>query len=221
MNSFNAFVQKNYTGNGSTPVWLGVVSPRPVGGVLVNAFHKAGLFLPAGTPVAYSEANRTITPLVYFKVNQYTSSTADTINVDACVYGNEFLPAVGDAIMVVPSTFSGTGKAIAVTGVAKNFEGGYDVTIAHQGTPPCQAGDYLVIAAEAGSSKAMAVVPNAYLYNDICINPTLNGEELVSVNASGSVVDFHAEGILINRTPAAAFATQMKAAVPGVMQSTF
>ena len=35
---------------GSVPVWLGTVSPYPIGGTLAPKYAVPGAFIPAGTP---------------------------------------------------------------------------------------------------------------------------------------------------------------------------
>lgn len=58
MKSFNAYGQTTAElGGGSVPVWLGTVSPVPMGAV----FSGSELFLKAGTPVVYNAGERTFT----------------------------------------------------------------------------------------------------------------------------------------------------------------
>ena len=82
-------------------------------------------------------------------------------------------------------------------------------------------GDYITLSASsvAGDNKSIAVIPTHYLYNDIYLGDIDVDNEMAG--ASGSAVAFHADGILINRTPSAPFAAQMKAAVPGVLQVNY
>lgn len=221
--SFNAFTQKVRGNAGqSVPVWLGVVSPRPVGGVLAEAFRKAGILIPAGTPVHFDEAERVITPFAAWKVVSVNTST-HAITVEASPLG--VLPAAGDYLGIVGSTFAATGAAAAVSTVAAGtVEGQYVVTMATAAIDGATAGQYLAwsSATSAGASgKSLANQPNGYLYNDICIEPLLEGESYSYINASGAVVDFHGEGLLINRTPGAPFAAQLKAAIPNVIQVGF
>lgn len=221
--SFNAFTQKVRGNAGqSVPVWLGVVSPRPVGGVLAEAFRKAGMLIPAGTPVCYDEANGTITPFAAWKVVSVNSST-HAITVEGNAFG--VLPAAGDYLGIVGATFATTGAAAAVSTVAAGSTAGqYVITMATSAIDGATAGQYIAwsSATSAGASgKSLANQPNGYLYNDICIDPALAGESYDYINASGAVVDFHGEGLLINRTPGAAFAAQLKAAIPNVIQVGF
>lgn len=221
--SFNAFTQKVRGNAGqSVPVWLGVVSPRPVGGVLAEAFRKAGMLIPAGTPVCYDEANGTITPFAAWKVVSVNSAT-HAITVEGNAFG--VLPAAGDYLGIVGATFATTGAAAAVSTVAAGSTAGqYVITMATSAIDGATAGQYIAwsSATSAGASgKSLANQPNGYLYNDICIEPLAEGESYSYINASGAVVDFHGEGLLINRTPGAPFAAQLKVAVPNVIQVGF
>lgn len=62
--SFNSYgqVTENLLG-ANIPVWLGVVSPIPFGGVLDPAYVIEGALYKAGTPVQYDAATRTYKPM--------------------------------------------------------------------------------------------------------------------------------------------------------------
>lgn len=226
--SFNAFGQsKKLYDAGSVPVWLGTVTAVPVGGTLPSAFVKKDALFPAGTPICLD--GKTITPLVAFVVVSYTAATTgdyDTIVIKPCTYGGvDFIPAANDMLQKLGANFAATGKAakvVAVTALTGDDAGKYEFTVdktANLGS--LSANDILVYSASAtaGTGKAMANQPNAYLYNDIFIgdiDPSLEG-----AGASGAAVKMHAEGILINRTPAADFKAAMAAAVPGVVQVNY
>ena len=221
--SFNAFgtVANDYE-NCHVPVWLGTVSPVPVGGVLASGFKVAGALYGAGTPVYY--ASKTITPLVAFKVVSLTAGDPnDTVVVYPCVYGKAtIIPAAGDKLQKLGATFAATAKAaavIAVTALTGDDAGKYSFTVAHSATlDSLEAGDYLVYsaAASAGSSKSMANQPNGYLYNDIYFGDI--DVTAADAAATGAVVVHHPEGLIINLTSAAPFKAQMAAAVPQVYQ---
>lgn len=226
--SFNAFgsAAKDY-GNPSIPVWLGHVRAVPVGGTLPSSALIKGALYAAGTPIQLK--GKTITPLVAFKVTAFSAGDGsttpnDTITIMPCMLGDvEVIPAADDLIQKVGATFAATGKAAKVVSVAAGATAGtYDVAVAHSATVDTPAaGDYIAFSAatSAGSSKSLAVIPNAYLYNDIYLGEIdVNGE---MAGASGAAVQFHGEGILIKRTPAAPFAALMAAAVPGVLQVNY
>lgn len=219
MGSFNSFVQKKVAGNGSIPVWLGVVSPLPVGGALASKFCKAGMFIPAGTPVNLNEG--VITPMTAYEV-----VAVDSTDHIITVKGNGLiLPEAGDCMMILGTTFATTGACAAVSSIAPAATAGqYDITMTDGKVDSATAGKYLVFAdasAAAASGKSMKAQPNGYLYNDIAIDAAVDGVTFSGIGASGAVVRNHAEGILINNTPAAIVKTQMKEAVPGVEQINY
>ena len=223
MSSFNAFVERVREGSyQSVPVWLGVVSPRPVGGTLTAAFQKPGMLIPAGTPVYFDEANRTIAPFANWEVVSVNTST-HAITVKANAFG--VLPAANDFLGIVGATFATTGAAGKVSSVAADATAGqYVITLTDAKLDGATAGQFLAWSsadAVAASGKSLANQPNGYLYNDIFISPLLPGQTSVQDTASGAVVDFHGEGLLIKRTTGAAFAAQLKVAVPNVIQVGF
>lgn len=192
--TFNAYGQRKYTfENHNVPVWLGVVSPVPVGGVLASAYAKAGAYFAAGTPV--NLAGGVLTPLVLFKVKSVSGNAATVI----CY--SSILPAVGESVKTL-SASGNAGSANAVTAVVDNGDGTAVLTL----TTATTANTILALNAE--------IVPNGYLYNDIEIDPNATKD----IAATGAVVKAHIDGILIDRTPAAEIAAYMSAKVPGVVQ---
>lgn len=231
--SFNAYgSEAGNIGQSHIPVWLGTVTPVPVGGTLVSAFLKKGLLLGAGFPVKLDA--KEITPFIGWVVKAFTAGdgvevTTDSIFLYAAELGGvKILPEVGDFIMRVGSAFSSTGKAAEVTAVDLVTEGDnagtYEVKVAHAATVDTpSAGSVIAIssAVAAGSSKSLKVIPNGYLYNDIYLGDLDDSDAAVSaktIAATGAVVKFHSEGLLVELTPASAVKAQMAAAVPGVLQ---
>ena len=229
--SFNTYgSEAKNIGQSHVAVWLGVVSPRPVGGVLNTDFLKKGILIPAGTPVNLKE--KVITPLVAFKVLAYSaageSDTYDEVTIAPNTdFGVEILPAAEDMLQKLGDTFATTAKAAevhSVTALTGDDAGKYKIEVAKSANlGSLTAGNYLVFSASAtaGSSKAMANQPNGYLYNDIYLgNLEVDSDAITAktIAATGAVVDFHGEGILVDLTPAAPFKAAMKAAVPSVIQ---
>ena len=224
--TFNAFGSAtNDLGKSHTPVWLGVVGPVPVGGTLDKAYAKPGFFLGAGAPVNLT--NKVIKPFFAWKVVSFTAGDGTTVTTDTVVVkpAGGVAPAVGDFIQKVGSSFSATGKAAEVASVdlltSGTNAGCYEVKVAHSATiDSVSAGDAISLssAVAAGSSKSLAVQPNGYLYNDIYFG-TLEGDaDTYTIAATGAVVMYHHDGLLIDLTPSAEVKAQMKAAVPGVLQ---
>lgn len=94
--------------------------------------------------------------------------------------GYHHVPFIGDNIMVAPSTLTGTGTGLAVTGVTEGTEGGANVFIVTLGAAfgaTANKGDILVEAAKAGAeTTAMVTNPNAYFDkdNDFFYDPNLS-----------------------------------------------
>jgi len=220
MSTYNTYFNKSVEAGQIVPVWLGVVSPIPVGAVLDSDYVEAGLFLPAGTPIALGSDGRTAKPFLGFNVISYTtSSTNSLITVKGNIPG--LAPKTADMLQKVGSTFAATGKAWQPTSVeAGSNPGEYVITVATSGIDVVAAGDMLAFSASesAGSSKSLAIQPTHYLYNDVAIDPVVYNESSSNLQASVSLVNFHGEGILIKRTPAANCAVAMKAACPNVYQ---
>lgn len=226
MSTFNVYGQKSASFGGHTPIWLGKVRALPTGGTLASGWVKPGLLISAGTPV--NLANDVITPLALFKVVSYSaageSGTNDTIVIKAAMgYNLPILPAVGDFIQKLGASFATQAKAGAIASIAAGeTEGQYSIEVAKTANVgSLNAGDILVFsaAAAAGSSKDMAAQPNGYLYNDIYLDDVKAGESIANQGATGAVVAFHGEGILVNRNEIANEVKDlMKVAVPNVIQ---
>lgn len=214
MGNFNSIGQFDGNLGGSIPVWCGVVSPVPAGGVLASRYAVKGLFVPAGSPVYYDDANRKIYPLAFWKVVS-VDSTTHAITVEENVFG--IAPKADDIIGIIGATFATTSAAGKVSAVAAGTTAGQIVITFTDGKlDGASVGSYLTFSAAsavATSGASMAYQPNAYLYNDICIDGLFNK----NVNASGAVVKFHGEGLLIDRTKGSAFASQLAAAIPTVI----
>lgn len=213
--TFNAFGSGDGSfGQGHVPVWLGTVAPHAVGGTIATAFLKPGLHIPAGTAVNLND--KIITPFLTFKVKTNTAGTGTYVLTLDPVDNYGYVPQVGDYLQLVDnSAFGSNGNATAITAVAPNATDPtlIDVTV----NINAAAGKCLVL----NFSSTKIAVPNGYLYNDINLGDIDVNSAAVSaytVAATGAVVDFHGEGILIDLTPCAVYANAMKAAVPNVIQ---
>lgn len=224
--TFNAFGSaSNEVGQSHVPVWLGVVTPVPVGGTLDKAYAKKGFFLGAGAPVELT--GKIIKPFLAWEVVAFTAGDGSTVTTDSIVVKdvNGAVPAVEDMIMKVGSTFAATGKAAEVVSVdlltSGDNAGCYEIKVSHAATvDSVSAGDAIALssAASAGSSKSLAVKPNGYLYNDIYFGDLDGDADAYTIAATGAVVRYHHEGLLVELTPSAGVKAQMAAAVPGVLQ---
>jgi len=227
--SFNAFGSEALDAAQShIPVWLGVVGPVPVGGTLKKEYAQKGFLLPAGSPVNLTD--KIITPFVGYEVVAFTAATGsetyDTIVVKPADFGGvKMAPAADDILQKVGDTFESTGAARAAyssTLITEGTNAGcYTVLVAHSANlGTLAAGDVLAPSAgTAGASgKSLAVKPNGYLYNDIYFGALDGDANAFTIAATGAVVMYHHDGLLVELTPSAAVKAQMKAAVPGVLQ---
>lgn len=217
--SFNTFGSKSWEFGGNVPVWLGKVRPVVFGGVLKKSYVTQNALYQAGTPVYLSaDTNGEITPVLAFKVtasSQPGSGGADTITVRPC--GN-IVPSTDTVLMKIGANFTTKGKAYKPSKVVKNVSDPelYDLTFTESQLGTIAENDVLVEGASEGASIAPAAVPNGYLYNDICINDIDAGGS--DACATGAVVRFHGEGLLIDRNPAGALlADKLQALIPNVL----
>lgn len=213
MGSFNSIGQREISTK-SIPVWLGVVSPVPVGGTYPFEVGKGGLYIPAGTAVCLKD--KKIYPFQAYEVVSVTSAS-NAIKVKKSI---GILPKVGECLTPVGATFATTGAAGKITAIVDNGDS-LDITFSSTALNGVSVGSFLALSAAsaaATSGASLANIPNGYLYNDIKVDSVLDGEVAINLSASGAVVMHHAEGILIQRTASAPFASQMAVAVPNVTQ---
>jgi len=218
MGTYNSYVNKRATVGQEIPVWLGNVQRIPVGGTLASAYAKAGMFIPDGTPMKLSSG--TATPFVGWEVVS-VDSTTHTITIKS--NRMNILPKADDILQLVGTTFATTGAAGKVSSISANAAtaGQYDVVMTDgklDGATEGEALTYSAASAVAASGASIAVIPTHYLYGDLEIDPEVLNETVENVAASVALVNFHGEGFLIKRTPAALVATQLAAAIPNVMQ---
>lgn len=83
-----------------------------------------------------------------------------------------------DVVMVVPSSISGTGKGVVAGTVTDNHDGTISITVATANIDSVAAGDFLTIAAEAGSDKALKVKANSVFTRDLYAG---NGQNFVDI----------------------------------------
>ena len=222
--TFNAFGSESLETNQShIPVWLGVVGPVPVGGTLDKAFAKPGFHLGAGAPVNLTD--KIITPFVAWEVVSSTASSSNlVIVVKAAEFGGvEIAPAANDLVQKVGATFAATGKAAKVDSVSAltgEDAGKYEITVVSANIDSVSAGDFIALSAAttAGTGKSLKNQPNGYLYNDIYFGNLGGSANDYTLAATGAVVMYHHDGLLVELTPSAPFKDAMKAAVPGVLQ---
>lgn len=217
--SFNTFGSKSWEFGGNVPVWLGKVRPVVFGGVLKKSYVTQNALYQAGTPAYLSaDTNGEITPVLAFKVTESSqpgSGTGDTITVRPC--GN-IVPSTDTVLMKLGTDFTTAGAAYKPSKVVKNASDPtlYDLSFTESQLGTLAEGDVLVEGASEGASIAPVAVPNGYLYNDICLNDIDVTDE--SACATGAVIKFHGEGLLIDRNPAGALlADKLQSLIPNVL----
>ena len=173
--------------------------------------------------------NKVLTPFVAWEVVSFTAAvspaTEDSIVIKPAVLGGvEIVPAADDLIQKVGATFATTGKAAVVasiTALTGDNAGKYEIKVLHSATVDnLTAGDYIALSAAtaAGTGKSLKNQPNGYLYNDIYFGNLGGSANDYTLAATGAVVMYHHDGLLVELTPSAPFKDAMKAAVPGVLQ---
>lgn len=147
-------------------------------------------FVPAGTPVAVDDAPTERTIKVHYAFEVVAGGTTTAVRVKKGWEGSR--ARVGMAVMVMPASVTGTGKAVAITAVDRT-NADYDViTIATLGT--LTAGTILVEADKVSDDAAtIKVLPNAFLFYDVVKDP--NAINMWGVDALYSQVD----GVLLTR----------------------
>lgn len=218
--SFNSFGQtKKVYDAGSTPVWLGTVSPVPKGGVLSPAFVVPGAVYAAGTPVVFHNGED-ICPIPSFTFQKTGGNSAIIRSSFPLAEDGDYSLDVQSKLGTDISDFSQmpVGGCIQITSLTKTAPCEYRVQ--YSGGSPFEERVYYLLT-EDGATNMIDGTLNAYLYNDICIGDIDASDEAKEegiASATAAVVMYHAEGILIDRTPAAGIAEAMAKAVPGVLQ---
>jgi hypothetical protein len=200
-----------------------MVGPVPVGGTLDKAYAKPGFLLAAGSPVNLTD--KIISPFIAWEVVSTSTSDSNTIiKVKGAEFGGAvIIPSTSDFVQKVGATFAATGKAAAVAAVEAltgDDAGNYNITVATANIDSVSQGDFIALssATAAGTGKSLKNQPNGYLYNDIYFANLGGSANDYTLAASGAVVMFHHDGLLVELTPSAPFKDAMKAAVPGVLQ---
>lgn len=120
----------------------------------------------AGTPFEVDLKAHTAKFMKVWEVLKVEASGSNSVITLAASWLAPALTAT-DVVMKVPATINGTGKAVAAGTVTKNSDGTISITVVTANFDTVAAGDFLSIAAEAGSAKALAVKGNAVLTRDL------------------------------------------------------
>lgn len=121
----------------------------------------------AGTPFAVNlKAHTAKIMKVWEVVKTEASGSTNTVITLAGSWLAPKLTAT-DVVMKVPADINGTGKALAAGTVTENADGTISITVVTANFDSVAAGDFLTIATEAGSAKAVKVKGNAIFTRDL------------------------------------------------------
>lgn len=171
MANWNQLVSTSASVGGGIPVWAKLPERRIAGGIVKNTL-AVGEKVSAGTPVYFDYVNKEAKFLKCWKIKTATVDGTDTVLV---LYKTFLTPTLkaGEFIMTMPSTMTGTGKAIAVPAITED-ETTYTITVVTGNIDTLAANGYLVqsSATAAGSSKSI------YCQADnLSIEDTIGGDQ--------------------------------------------
>lgn len=204
LGSFDVNAQASQSFGGHTPVWMPQVQigVLPGGGQLADEYLVANTLIPAGTPIYQASIGGVQIPLEVFELTADVSTADTNITVKKGNLGT--VPTTDHIFMVAPSSGI-TGNASTGSIVTINASGYYDISIAAGSIGAASEGDYLVLAAETGSGKAMYAPANGLLLHDVYI-----GQDAIAAHVT--VVD---EGVVLeDRIPVVP--ANIKALLPNV-----
>ena len=146
----NTFGSKTRKFGGAFPVWKDVFSKVDGGGVFEKS-PGVGEIIPAGTPVYLDKIGGVAKCLEFYEA--LAESTGTTLKVTVGM--GLPTPVVGQFLMKVPDTLSGTGTGVKVNNVVID---GNVATVTLSADPDTLAeGDILTVAAASGATQKMAI----------------------------------------------------------------
>ena len=171
MANWNQRLTTSLSVGGGTPVWAKLPERRIAGGAIKNTL-QIGEKVAAGTPVYFDYVNKEAKLLKCWKIKTATVSDTNTVLV---LYKTFMTPVLyaGAFIMVMPSTMTGTGKAIAVPTITEAADT-YTITVVTANVDTLANGGFLVesSATAAGSGKSIYCQPTT-----LAIEDTIGGDQ--------------------------------------------
>ncbi len=163
----NAYSRRSDSFGGANPFLChpDEVKYRQYGALVTDALAEKEL-VHAGTPFEVDLKEHKAKFMKLWEVTKAEASGSNTVITLAAHWLAPKLAAT-DVIMAVPASITGTGKALAAGTVTDNGDGTVSVTVVTASFDTVTAGDFISIAAEAGSGKALAVKGNAVLTRDL------------------------------------------------------
>lgn len=163
----NAYSRRSQSVGGANPFLChpDEVKYRQYGALVSDTLADKEL-VHAGTPFEVDLKAHTAKFMKVWEVLGVTTSSSNTtITLNASWLAPKL--AATDVIMVVPSSINGTGKAVVAGTVTDNNDGTVSITVATASIDSVAAGDFISIAAAAGTGKALKVKANAVLTRDL------------------------------------------------------
>lgn len=177
----NAYSRHTHEIGGASPFLChpDEVKYRQYGALISDALAEKEL-VHAGTPAEVDLAAHTAKLMKVWEVVGVKKSGASDVNTEITLAAHWLAPklAATDVVMVVPSSVSGTGKAVAAGTVTDNLDGTVTITVATASIDAVAVGDFLSIGAEAGTGKALAVKGNTVLTRDLYAG---NGQNFIDI----------------------------------------
>lgn len=170
------------------------VKYRQYGALILDALAEKEL-VHAGTPFEVDLKAHTAKIMKIWEVVKVETNATTNTNKDITLAANWLAPRLTatDVVMKVPATIGGTGKAVAAGTVTDNEDGTITITVAASSIDVPVAGDFLTIATEAGTGKAVKVKGNAIFTRDLYAGNAQNfvdiarGELYCYVNTSNGI----------------------------------
>lgn len=167
----NAYSRRSESYGGANPFLChpDEVKYRQYGALISDTLAEKEL-VHAGTPYEVDLKAHTAKIMKIWEVVKVESETIETVAYKHITLNASWLAPKLDAtdvVMVVPSSINGTGKGVVAGTVTDNEDGTVTITVASASIDTVAAGDYLSIAAAAGSSKALKVKGNMVSTRDL------------------------------------------------------
>lgn len=176
----NAYSRRSESVGGANPFLChpDEVKYRQYGALISDTLADKEL-VHAGTPVEVDLKAHTAKIMKIWEVVKVENGS-ETGTKDITLAAHWLAPklAATDIVMKVPASIDGTGKGLAAGTVTDNEDGTVTITITSASFDTVAAGDFLSIAAAAGSNKALSVKGNMVLTRDLYAG---NGQNFVDI----------------------------------------
>ncbi len=176
----NAYSRRSESVGGANPFLChpDEVKYRQYGALISDTLADKEL-VHAGTPVEVDLKAHTAKIMKIWEVVKVENGS-ETGTKDITLAAHWLAPklAATDIVMKVPASIDGTGKGLAAGTVTDNGDGTVTITITSASFDTVAAGDFLSIAAAAGSNKALSVKANMVLTRDLYAG---NGQNFVDI----------------------------------------